>query len=354
MNIHSPKTSIIVPIYKVEPYLSDCINSLINQTYHNLEIILVDDGSPDNCGKICDEYAQKDSRIKVIHKENGGLVSARNAGYEAATGDWIMYLDGDDWIELNTCEIIIKHIQDFEIDVVFWNVVQKYGEKSIYRMYWESNENYRIYQDEECKNLSLNTLIYNSGIASAYGKLFKHTFCEKNNLIHNNNLRQGIEGIEFIVRVFYAAQRIIFINQFLNNYRYNPDSISKRIDEQNSKYVIDGFIEIQKFIDKMPDCRKKDFQAAMNQRVLYALIAISMNTYFHTKNKDGRKKKIRKLKHLIKENDIFINALKQVDLNKLDKLRYLIIVLIKYELYFLLFPIAYIKCLMLKKYIIYK
>ena len=100
-----PLVSIIVPIYKVpERFLRQCIESCINQTLREIEIILVDDGSPDTCGKICDEYANKDLRVKVIHKENGGLVSARNAGFDIVKGEWHMYLDGDDWIDENTCE----------------------------------------------------------------------------------------------------------------------------------------------------------------------------------------------------------------------------------------------------------
>ena len=95
------KISIIVPIYNVEKYIRKCIESIINQTYRNIEIILVDDGSPDNCGKICDEYAKKDSRVKVIHKKNGGLSDARNKGTEVATGEYIMYVDSDDyWINI--------------------------------------------------------------------------------------------------------------------------------------------------------------------------------------------------------------------------------------------------------------
>lgn len=90
--------SVIIPVYKVEKYLDECIQSVINQTYKNLEIILVDDGSPDNCGKICDEYAKKDNRIKVIHKENGGLSSARNAGLDIARGEYISFIDSDDYV----------------------------------------------------------------------------------------------------------------------------------------------------------------------------------------------------------------------------------------------------------------
>ena len=102
--MYSTLVSIIVPCYNVEAYLPKCVNSILEQTYKKIEIILVDDGSPDNCGKICDEYAKKDERIKVIHKENGGLVSARNAGYDVATGDWMMYVDGDDWLDADCCQ----------------------------------------------------------------------------------------------------------------------------------------------------------------------------------------------------------------------------------------------------------
>lgn len=92
--------SVIVPIYKVEKYLSKCIDTIRRQTYDNLEIILVDDGSPDSCGEICEEYAKKDERIRVIHKENGGLSDARNAGMEAARGNYIMFIDSDDYIHI--------------------------------------------------------------------------------------------------------------------------------------------------------------------------------------------------------------------------------------------------------------
>lgn len=100
-----PVISMIVPVYKVpEQFLRKCIESCMSQTFQDMEILLVDDGSPDDCGSICDEYAGKDQRIRVIHKTNGGLCSARNAGFLAARGEWIMFVDGDDWIEPDMCE----------------------------------------------------------------------------------------------------------------------------------------------------------------------------------------------------------------------------------------------------------
>ncbi len=102
--------SVIVPIYNVEQYLNECIESIVNQTYKNLEIILVDDGSPDNCAKICDNWKERDYRIKVIHKKNGGLSDARNAGLDIARGDFISFIDSDDWIDLKMYEILLDVI----------------------------------------------------------------------------------------------------------------------------------------------------------------------------------------------------------------------------------------------------
>ena len=113
-----PLISVIVPIYKVEEYLDRCVESLINQTYKNLEIILVDDGSPDNCPQMCEAWAQKDSRIKVVHKENGGLSDARNAGFEVATGDIISFIDSDDWIEPEMFETMLSQMEKDDSDIV--------------------------------------------------------------------------------------------------------------------------------------------------------------------------------------------------------------------------------------------
>ena len=110
--------SVILPIYNVEAYLPQSVESVLNQTYKDLEIILVDDGSKDCSGSLCDEYAKKDARIKVIHKPNGGLSDARNVGTEAATGDWIFYLDSDDWMELNTLETLLDFADKNYCDVV--------------------------------------------------------------------------------------------------------------------------------------------------------------------------------------------------------------------------------------------
>ena len=111
------KVQIGVPIYRVEKFLSKLIDSLINQTYKNLEIILVDDGSPDGSGKICDEYAKKESRIKVIHKEYGGVSSARNKVLEIATGKWLVFVDGDDWLESDCIEYMLRLVHETDSEM---------------------------------------------------------------------------------------------------------------------------------------------------------------------------------------------------------------------------------------------
>lgn len=123
--------SLIIPFYNIEKYLTQCLDTIINQTYKNIQIILVDDGSTDLSGRICDEYADKDPRIIVIHKENGGLVSARKAGLRRATGEYVVYVDGDDWIELNAVEHMVDTIERTKADIVLFDHYENTGESQI-------------------------------------------------------------------------------------------------------------------------------------------------------------------------------------------------------------------------------
>ena len=129
MNNSEILVSIIIPVYQAKEYLNKCIESIISQTYSEWEIILVDDGSTDGSDFICDEYANKNNRIKVIHKSNGGVSSARNAGIEASIGDYIMFVDSDDYIAPMLCEDLVKYADD-AVDIVVSGFIEDYGEKS--------------------------------------------------------------------------------------------------------------------------------------------------------------------------------------------------------------------------------
>ena len=153
-----PLISVIVPVYKVEPYLRKCVDSILNQTYTNLEVILVDDGSPDNCGAICDEYARKDSRVRVIHKENGGQATARNAALEIASGEYVAFVDGDDWLDVLLYENVICHAP-FDAALFGCTYVEEKSGKCVKRIACEKPE-ILVWKDgsKKTEELVLNSL----------------------------------------------------------------------------------------------------------------------------------------------------------------------------------------------------
>nr|MBP3258865.1 glycosyltransferase family 2 protein [Bacilli bacterium] len=167
-----PLISIVVPIYNVEKYLAKCIETIINQTYRNIELILVDDESPDNCGKICDEYKKKDPRITVIHKKNGGLSDARNKGIEKATGKYITFIDSDDYITLDYIETLFNSLSKNNADMAIGGHYIKYekgGETTKYdtKEYVGNSE------------LILDKLLYDELDVSAWAKLYKKELFNK-------------------------------------------------------------------------------------------------------------------------------------------------------------------------------
>lgn len=172
------KISVIVPVYNVEKYLSKCINSILDQTHKNLEIILIDDGSTDNSGKLCDEYYNKDKRIKVIHQKNGGLSVARNSGLEIATGEYIMFIDSDDYYEKKSCELLYNEIKRKDADYVIGNYihVNYNGEK------WDKP----LFDQEIYGRFKLSIKDYKKSFfvmnSVVWNKIFKREFIEKNNL----------------------------------------------------------------------------------------------------------------------------------------------------------------------------
>ena len=124
---HNSKISIIVPVYNVEHELSRCVDSILNQSYTNIEVILVDDGSTDRCPSICDAFVMKDRRVRVIHKPNGGLSSARNAGLREASGEWILYVDSDDYILNDSCERLIAVGAKYDCDIVSADAIREFN-----------------------------------------------------------------------------------------------------------------------------------------------------------------------------------------------------------------------------------
>jgi glycosyltransferase involved in cell wall biosynthesis len=344
-----PLISIIVPIYKVSnKYLSQCVDSCINQTYKDIEIILVDDGSPDDCGKICDLYAANDSRIKVIHKKNEGLVSARNAGWEAVSGQWFTFLDGDDWLSTDMCDILNNVIKrNPNAEMIFWKCVFELPHKTVKGKYeWRRPEKEIVYENEDCKELARNVLIYDSGISTAPAKLIKTEFSKEYDISHNSSLRQGIEGYDYCFRAFYNSKKVVYLNEYFYHYRYNEHGISKSVDEKNTKYITDGFKVLWDDINKIPNNEK--YMSAFYQRICYVLIAMALNSYYHIDNNDSIRRKGEKFGKIIADNEIYQIAIKDANISDMDKLRKITMWFIKHKMYYMLQIISWTKHLMLK------
>lgn len=176
--ITEPLISIVVPIYKVEKYLNRCVDSILNQTYHNIEVILVDDGSPDRCGLICDEYQKKDTRIKVVHKKNGGLSDARNTGIKIAHGEYITCIDSDDFISQFFLENLWVAIKNSKCEIATSWFVNYYEGDKMPKAQKLDIKDIRVLNREEFYE----RLLYQNGVeVSAWGKLYKA------------NLFQGVE-----------------------------------------------------------------------------------------------------------------------------------------------------------------
>lgn len=222
--------SIIVPVYNVEQYLCKCIDSIITQTYKKIEIILIDDGSSDSSGIICDEYALKDSRIIVIHKENGGLSSARNAGLDVAIGDYVMFVDSDDFVEPDFCEVPLKIAKEKNVDIVSFGYCRLYADGQIIET---KTSNPRSLSKAE----GINQLITKSDVIHNY------TW----NKFYNKNLFKEIrfpigkyyEDQATTYLLFHKASSIYVIDNILYNYIYRSSSISA--DWNKPKSIIDRF-----------------------------------------------------------------------------------------------------------------
>lgn len=232
--------SVIVPIYKVEPYLRRCVESLVKQTYPYLEIILVDDGSPDNCGNICDEYAAEDSRIRVIHKENAGLGMARNSGLDIATGDFVVFVDSDDYVKENYVEVLLHNAVDAGADLAATglyrlsrdghmrkkNITQKreiWGkadvvEKVLLPIIGASPE----YPEEVEREMSVCVNIY------------KRSLIEKNSLRFLSEREYVSEDVFFNISYILRAEKVVLCPECLYIYSENPTSLT-------STYRVDRF-----------------------------------------------------------------------------------------------------------------
>lgn len=242
--------SVIVPVYNVEKYLDYCINSIINQTYNNLEILLVDDGSTDQSSAICDKWAVEDKRIKVIHKENGGLSDARNAGMQRAKGTYVAFIDSDDWIEKYYIEYLYRAIKETGAEISACEIRQVIdGQKP------EKLNNEVLSKTTCTTEEALYTILKGDGFrAIACNKLYKAE------LLREEKFKVGVlhEDEFFTYRIIGKAKTLSFVKNQLYNYRQREGSIMKTTSMRHLD-VLDAYLDRLNYLSlKFPELYKRD------------------------------------------------------------------------------------------------
>ena len=226
-----PKISVIVPVYKAEQYIRRCVDSILAQTFTDFELLLIDDGSPDNSGAICDEYAAKDSRIKVFHKENGGVSSARNLGLDNATGEWITFVDSDDWIETDYLQLCLNLSETNNLDFLKFDLGGNYLKEQ------DSNQN--INKDNLIEVLTINNFITKSFNYSVTSFIKKSTIGKT----RFNELMKYAEDQLFIFQVLSNCNTCGYLHKRIYKYMINPNSATHSIDGtsmlSSSKILLD-------------------------------------------------------------------------------------------------------------------
>ncbi len=214
----NPLITIIVPVYKVEKYLDKCVNSILGQTYTNIEILLIDDGSPDQCGSMCDSYSLLDSRIKVVHKKNGGLSDARNAALDIMTGDYVTFVDSDDYLDVDYISRLYLSLLQNEADISVCNYYFYYERTCKITPAFNTNKKTSVLNNKE----ALSDLLYKKSMeTSAWGKLYSKDIFQ--------NLRYPVgklyEDIATTYKAFIKAQKVVSISSPLYYYTVRDDSI---------------------------------------------------------------------------------------------------------------------------------
>ena len=234
--------SVIVPVYKVEPYLDRCVQSIVDQTYQNLEIILVDDGSPDNCPAMCDAWAEKDSRIRVIHKENGGLSDARNAGMAIAAGDYIAFVDSDDWIDAQMYQYLYEAIAATDSDIAACGAKRVWPDGRP-KKELRSVNNYCILEPDSIMEAFITS---NGLIQTVWNKLYKR------NVIKNILFPVGLihEDEFWTWQAMARARRVVTIQGSYYNYLQRDNSIMGVGFTANGLLVVQAKTDRQGYIEK--------------------------------------------------------------------------------------------------------
>ncbi|MFW5847755.1 MAG: glycosyltransferase [bacterium] len=328
--------SVIVPVYNVEKYLHKCIDSILAQRYTDFELLLINDGSTDTSGNICDDYAQKDSRVKVFHKQNGGVSSARNFGLDNAQGEWIGFVDSDDWIESEMYNFLITKAQESNFDIVACNYNKVFDDIIIPRPAIEKSP--LIRENEQIKWFILDALypkydlLINNitiEVRAIWHKIFRKDIIHKSHIRFNENMKISEDAL-FNLQCFQQAQSVAFFNEYLYNYRIIEQSATRGFDCHIDEQIIFNLTQFYNTIKE--GLVDHDYQSVLVLRTLEYLKVLFQKNLFHpSNNMSFNEKKDTLAKVLKSETYISILNLKPSKL-KLSFKQYIELFLLKNKL----------------------
>lgn len=237
-----PKVSIIVPIYNVEKYLDRCMDSLLNQTLMDIEIIMVDDGSPDNCPKMCDEYAKNDNRVKVVHKKNGGLGFARNSGLDVATGEYVAFVDSDDYVGLDMYKTLYDKAEVDKCDAVFCGFRTEVRQNKW--IYSDEVDADKLWRGKDVQVFMLDMIASGAGVKaerlyqmSVWHSIYNRSIIEENHLRFVSEREVASEDIPFQVDFLSKANIVVYVSKTFYSYCLNGTSLTATLKpEKYARY----------------------------------------------------------------------------------------------------------------------
>lgn len=271
--MNNPLVTVVVPVYNVEKYLDRCIESIVNQTYDNLEIILVDDGSPDKCPQMCDDWAKKDNRIKVIHKDNAGLGMARNSGMEVATGEYILFVDSDDYIDKSAVKKSVDTAINSQSQVVMFghSNFDDFGNVTPLKM---KTDKLYFEKEELLNDLLPGLFVYDRGLGVRTGnKMFSLDLFKTNNLQYKSEREIISEDAFFILQLFKYVKKVAILSENLYFYYQNPQSLTSTYredrQEKNNYFLLRSLEEIE--ANNYPICVAKALKIRYHAYTISAL-----------------------------------------------------------------------------------
>lgn len=334
--VTGPLVSVIIPVYNVEFYLAKCIDSILYQTYKNIEVILINDGSKDSSGLICDYYVTKDKRVKAVHKENGGLASARNKGISQCTGEYVTFVDADDWMDLCAIEESVKAALEASADIVLWGYVKEFGSRCKQVHLFKGN----VFFYGEMKNQlhrrmvglikeELSNPTSTDFFNSAWGKLYRKTLISENKINFISERLIGSEDVFFNIEVFGKAFNVYYLDRLFYHYRQdNPKALTKSHNNTLFPRFLNLFEHIDSYIKE--NNLGEEYQLALRNRISLSII----NNLLSIIGKSNEQRALDKIEaiRLILNNITYNSALKSLELKYMPFYWKAFFILCKYKI----------------------